>query len=73
MKRIFSLLFIVATLFQISCRDQRVYTESDAALWAEDFNFQPIVRRPALEVTYTDSSRTAFQILAEDYRLTGQL
>ncbi len=29
--------------------------------------------RPGLEVNYTDSSRTAFNILAQDYRLVGQL
>ena len=41
--------------------------------WNEDFKYQPVAIRPALEVTYTDSSRTAFQILAEEYQLTGQL
>ena len=41
--------------------------------WGEDFRFQPVPARPILEVNYVDSSRTAFRILAEDYRLTGQL
>lgn len=41
--------------------------------WEEDFKHQPIVHRPHLEVRYTDASRKAFQILAEDYQLTGNL
>lgn len=41
--------------------------------WAEDFKYQPISMRPGLEVNYTDSSRTAFNVLAQDYRLVGQL
>ena len=41
--------------------------------WEEDFKFQPVPSRPSLEVNYTDSSRTAFRILAEEYQLTGQL
>ena len=44
-----------------------------ADLWADDFKFQPLTGRPALEVNYTDASRTSFQILAEAYTLTGQL
>lgn len=68
-----SLLLVAASLLQYTCQEQKPYKESDAELWADDFKHQPIVRRPALEVTYTDSSRTAFQILAENYQLTGQL
>ena len=41
--------------------------------WQEDFKFQPVSMRPALEVTYTDASRSAFQIQAQTYQLTGQL
>ncbi len=41
--------------------------------WAEDFNNQPVSGRPSLEVNYTDASRTAFQVLAEEYNVTGQL
>ncbi len=41
--------------------------------WAEDFKYQPVSGRPALEVNYTDASRSAFQVLAEDYKVTGQL
>lgn len=41
--------------------------------WHDDFKHQPISQRPALEVNYTDTSRTAFQIKAQAYRLTGQL
>jgi hypothetical protein len=42
-------------------------------LWKNDFKNQQLSVRPALEVNYTDSSRTAFQILAEKYLATGQL
>lgn len=41
--------------------------------WLEDFKYQPISMRPALEVNYTDSSRTAFHIIAEEYDLIGEL
>ena len=41
--------------------------------WQEDFKYQALPRRPALEVNYTDASRAAFQILAQTYQLTGQL
>ena len=41
--------------------------------WEEDYHYQPVVHRPSLEVRYTDSTRTAFQILAQDYQLTGSL
>jgi len=41
--------------------------------WQEDFKYQPVLQRPALEVNYTDASRSAFQILAQSYQLTGQL
>jgi len=41
--------------------------------WAEDFKNQPVSARPALEVNYTDASRTAFQVIAEEYKVTGQL
>ena len=51
-----------------SCSDS-AGREPDAALWQEDFR----AARPQLEVAYTDSSRTAFEILAEEYNLVGQL
>ena len=41
--------------------------------WMEDFKYQPVSMRPALEVNYTDSSRTAFHIIAEEYDLIGDL
>ena len=41
--------------------------------WTEDFKYQPVSMRPGLEVNFTDSSRTAFNVLAQDYRLLGQL
>ena len=55
-----------------SCSDS-AGREPDAALWQEDFRYQPVAARPQLEVVYTDSSRTAFEILAEEYHLIGQL
>ena len=55
-----------------SCSDS-AGREPDAALWQEDFRYQPVAARPQLEVAYTDSSRTAFEILAEEYHLIGQL
>ncbi len=44
-----------------------------ADAWTEDFAFQPVSTRPSLEVNYTDATRTAFQVLAEEYQLRGQL
>ncbi|MCP4454265.1 MAG: hypothetical protein GY809_22625, partial [Planctomycetes bacterium] len=41
--------------------------------WQDDFAHQPVSQRPTLEVNYVDASRTAFQILAESYQLTGPL
>ena len=43
------------------------------ASWQDDFKHQPVSQRPELEVTYTDAARTAFQISAQTYQLTGQL
>ena len=45
----------------------------DNSIWQNDFNRQPITNRPSLEVRYTDGSREAFEILAQDYHLLGQL
>jgi hypothetical protein len=58
---------LVLGLFLAGCHTRK------AGQWEEDLKFQPLSSRPSLEVNYTDSSRTAFRILAEDYRLTGQL
>ncbi|MCP4642794.1 MAG: hypothetical protein GY851_20270 [bacterium] len=41
--------------------------------WKYDFERQPLDERPRLEVRYTDGSRGAFEIVAEDYGLTGEL
>lgn len=41
--------------------------------WLKDFSAQPVGPRPSLEVNYADASRTAFQVLAQQYRLTGEL
>jgi hypothetical protein len=51
--------------------DRNTTNENDC--WQEDFFYQAIANRPALEVAYTDSSRTAFEITAQDYQLVGQL
>ena len=44
-----------------------------AADWRQDFARQPLADRPQLEVRYTDGTRTAFEIVAEDYHLVGGL
>ncbi|MHC4567214.1 MAG: hypothetical protein ACYTE3_15835, partial [Planctomycetota bacterium] len=41
--------------------------------WGNDFRLQPIEHRPVLEVRYTDSEREAFEILAQEYHIVGQL
>ena len=63
--KILTLVTLVLTLYDCSPlqKDQ----------WAKDFKYQPVSMRPGLEVNYTDSSRTAFNVLAQDYRLVGQL
>ena len=75
MKRNLLVIFTSAVLLAAgltSCSDS-AGREPDAALWQEDFRYQPVAARPQLEVAYTDSSRTAFEILAEEYNLVGQL
>ncbi|MDR1523915.1 MAG: hypothetical protein LBS79_01480 [Tannerella sp.] len=51
--------------------DRNTTNENDC--WQEDFLYQSPANRPSLEVAYTDSSRTAFEIAAQDYQLVGQL
>ena len=63
--KIFTLVILVVSLYRCS--------PSQKNQWAEDFKYQPVSMRPGLEVNYTDSSRTAFNVLAHDYRLVGQL
>jgi len=63
---------IVCFICQVSCISDR-NKETDANWWQEDFFYQSLANRPQLEVAYTDSSRTAFEIVAQDYHLTGQL
>ena len=41
--------------------------------WGNDFRLQPIEQRPGLEVRYTNAEREAFEILAEEYHVVGQL
>jgi len=47
--------------------------QAAADQWQEDFRYQPISRRPALEVHYTNALRTAFEVRAQAYQVTGQL
>ena len=63
-------LYIVLSVFLFSCSSLH---EKDQKVWEEDFQYQILEQRPALEVFYTDSSRTAFEIVAEEYNLVGQL
>lgn len=44
-----------------------------SADWTDDFQRQPIPDRPSLEVRYTDSSREAFEVVAETYHVRGSL
>ena len=41
--------------------------------WGKGFEHQPVDKRPALDVRYTDGTRSAFEIAAETYRLIGEL
>jgi hypothetical protein len=41
--------------------------------WRTDYKFQELKNRPALEVRYVDTNRDAFEIIAADYQLTGDL
>ncbi len=62
-----NLFLIFMSVFMIQCH------QNPEEQWVEDFKYQPVSSRPAMEVNYTDASRTTFQILAEEYHLTGQL
>ena len=62
------LIMIGGTFFQISCSSPQTKD-----LWEEDFKYQIIFQRPILEVAYTGSSRSSFEIVAEKYNLLGQL
>ncbi len=68
----FKAIFFIPALILTGILFSQCKQEKDTR-WDEDFSYQPVAERPALEVSYTDSSRTAFQILAEEYQLTGQL
>jgi hypothetical protein len=41
--------------------------------WKNDFKYQELNSRPGLEVRYVNGERDAFEIIAADYQLTGQL
>lgn len=49
------------------------FKNSAAENWMTDFQYQTISQRPQLEVRYTDATRTAFEIVAAEYHLTGEL
>ncbi|MGC8861380.1 MAG: hypothetical protein ACP5R5_01245 [Armatimonadota bacterium] len=46
---------------------------SPTGTWRSDFKRQPVSARPRIEVRYSDASRTAFTIEAQDYSLTADL
>lgn len=50
-----------------------VLSARTAAAWHEDFRSQGPDHHPKLEVRYTDATRTAFEVVAEAYRLIGKL
>ncbi|MFY0651797.1 MAG: hypothetical protein JXQ96_07170 [Cyclobacteriaceae bacterium] len=62
----------VIAIVLISLIFSRCETKKESQ-WSEDFKYQPVSLRPKLEVNYTDSSRTAFNILAQEYQVVGQL
>ncbi len=41
--------------------------------WKTDFKYQQLKNRPDLEVRYVNTNRDAFEIVAADYQLTGEL
>ena len=46
------------------------YSQAD---WKNDFKYQELNKRPDLEVRYENGDRDAFEIVAADYHLTGNL
>jgi len=46
------------------------YSQAD---WKNDFKFQELNKRPDMEVRYENGDRDAFEIIAADYHLTGDL
>ena len=48
----------------------RSYSQAD---WKNDFKYQELSKRPDLEVRYQNGDRDAFEIVAADYHLTGDL
>jgi len=46
---------------------------SSQADWKNDFKYQELKNRPDLEVRYVNTNRDAFEIVAADYQLTGDL
>lgn len=60
-------------LFFVLCAGLPPRLSGQSGDWKTDFQHQPVVHRPQLEVSYTDASRKAFQIQAEAYHLIGEL
>ncbi|MDR2470037.1 MAG: hypothetical protein LBD27_06110 [Tannerella sp.] len=66
------MLLLIWTAGLFACTSGR-NNGNETDFWKEDFFYQSLANRPPLEVAYTDSSRTAFAITAQDYQLVGQL
>lgn len=64
-----SLLWVSMIVFMISLPSM-VSSQTD---WKNDFKFQELNKRPNLEVRYQNGDRDAFEIVAADYHLTGDL
>lgn len=69
MNRVRSLFFASIMLFMTSLP----YMVSAQADWKNDFKYQELNKRPNLEVRYQNGDRDAFEIVAADYHLTGDL
>jgi hypothetical protein len=65
-------ILIALNLWLFACISEQNKT-NEINCWQEDFFYQSLANRPSLEVAYTDSSRTAFEIAAQEYQLVGQL
>ena len=46
---------------------------SALAAWKNDFEHQPLSKRPKIEARYADATRTGFEIAAENYRIGFEL
>lgn len=60
----------VLILLVLSAFPGITYSQAD---WKNDFKYQELNKRPDLEVRYENGDRDAFEIVAADYHLTGNL